>query len=291
LIGETGAGKLTLARIIQSQGQGQRSAFAILDCSALPPDLQREQLHGRFDRPSSGEAGSLGIFARKGPFTLIIRHPFALALELQRELESEFSAIDSGRRLIVTERQRLELGLSDGRLVESFYYFISPLQIVLPPLRDRTAELEDHCAWLLSRLAAKRQLPPPAIDPAALQLLSEYDWPGNLRELETVLANALDRITGNTLLSNDLPRRLKRRTGDSDGRPVMETATPANQLSNQPPPLDKLLEEVERRMLRLASQRFRGNKSNASADLGISRARFIRRWEQLGLDPGENLSS
>jgi DNA-binding NtrC family response regulator len=110
------------------------------------------------------------------------------------------------------------------------------------------------------------------VDEEVLALLQSYDWPGNLRELEVVLRQAVERAVEPLLHARDFPRRLKR---PSSGLTEDRGADGSLAL-----PLDQVLDRVERRLFDLAMQRFRGNKSKAADFLGITRARFHRRWEQ-----------
>ena len=119
-------------------------------------------------------------------------------------------------------------------------------------------------AALLAKLEPKRDW---IVEPAALLALQRLPWPGNVRELAAALAEMAGRTAGTRLGPGDVPRRLT---------PVKPADVPL-------PPLDATLENAERELLRAAAERFRGNKSKAAAALGVSRARFLRRWDQLGL--------
>ncbi|MGL5097821.1 MAG: helix-turn-helix domain-containing protein, partial [Planctomycetia bacterium] len=247
--------------------------------------------------------------------TLVVQHVLHLPADLQQALVEAFD--DHGRtrsagwRLVVTSREPLERGRSDGRLLDHLYHLVAALTIRLPPLRDRRAELFDHVAAVLTkppRGSATRSLEPAAgfsdfvvaddrsaaagkvnwtLDAAAQALFLQYDWPGNLRELEAVLRQAQVRSATPTagspapplpgvLTPADFPRRLRR---------TEPTAADALPPTGAPPSLDALLEEVERRLLRTTLERCRGNKSKAADQLGVSRARMHRRLEQLGLTP------
>jgi DNA-binding NtrC family response regulator len=276
LVGETGVGKQTLARVIYHHRQEPRGPLVVLDCRMLPPDVQRRQLLGGQTPPTAGDFPA-GVLNASGPGTLLVVGPLSLAHDLQNELARVFAGRNRGWNLLATEREPLEAGCDDGRLVEPLFHLLSTLVIPVPALRARRAELPDHCAWVLKRLM-ERGSKSLVIEPSAMDLLSAYHWPGNLRELYVVLEQASQRSGSRSISAADLPRRFRR-------------PAPATALEAAPPPpplpgLDNVLEEVERRLLRLALDRARGNKSQAADTLAISRPRLLRRLEQLGMTEG-----
>lgn len=274
LVGEAGAGKEALARLIHHERTGVSAPFVPFDCRCLPPDQQRAELLGRAEIADPNDPQALGILRAPAGGTLFLKGPFELDPELQRTLVRELGRRPARWRLIAGERQPLERGLEDGRLSEEFFYFLSGLVIPVPPLRERSAELRDYCDWILQRLSRERSQPALPLSDAVMEVLTKYDWPGNLRELEAVLAQAASAAGGFSIEPSHLPRRVRR-------GPIGAAESPAT-----PPPLDEILAEVERRLYALAMRRFKGNKSKAAAHLGVTRARFHRRWEQFSRDAG-----
>ena len=274
LIGEIGTGKAILAHLIHQQRLGDRGTLATLDCEALPADEQRRQLLGRLDVPDPQSTESIGILGLSGPGTLLIKSVLALSRELQREIAQMVARRSDKWQPIATERVPLEQGRADGRLDEALFHLLSPLVIELPPLRQRKEELPDHCDWVLEQLRHRKGGRAFTLDHAAMEAIRDYHWPGNLRELEAVLGQAARRAAGPQIGRNDLPLRLRRLFDAAD----VPTAEP-----EQLPSLDVVLENVERRMIRLALTVHHSNKSKAAKQLQITRARFLRRCEQLGL--------
>ena len=272
LIGESGTGKTTLARVVHHERFGATGSFVVLDCESLSFDVQRRLLFGRLDVPDPNSPEALGLLRAPGAGTLLVRHPLDLAADLQKEIVKRFSDRSAPWRLMVTTRMPLEDSRVDGRLIDSFYHLSSTLPIHLPPLRQRGMEFADTCRSIVANLPMSSGQRVHTIDPGAMELLAAYDWPGNLRELHTVLSTAASRASGGFITRSDLPRRI-RRAGPGVAPETVQT--------NSTPSLDRLLEEVERRMLQRALTHSGGNKSQAAKSLGISRARFQRRWEQL----------
>ncbi|MFO0947094.1 MAG: sigma 54-interacting transcriptional regulator [Planctomycetota bacterium] len=264
-LGESGTGKLSLARELHLSTEGDHP-FAVVDCEALTPDLQRQQLLGSLDVADLNAPAARGLLHAQGKGTLVLRYPTRLSQVLQEEVCRAFEKKTTTWRLIVSERSSLEQAMLEGRLIEDFYWLISPFIIAVPTLRERKADLPLVCERILSPLDR-------VLSPEADKVIADYDWPGNFRELETVLLQAAKSSHVTLLSPRELPARIR--------KPSTLLASSVES-SDKPPPLDVILETVEKRLLNLALSRFRGNKSKAADFLGISRARLHRRCDQLG---------
>jgi transcriptional regulator with PAS, ATPase and Fis domain len=148
------------------------------------------------------------------------------------------------------------------------HFALSPLTITVPPLRERLADLPALVERVLGRLNSDIEQGATGLAAEAWDILRAYRWPGNLRELHTVLAEAWGRAKAERIDPGDLPLFLRG-----------PAPTPERVL-----PLDKLLEQVERRMLVLALRKARNNKTRAAELLAIWRPRLLRRMEALGID-------
>jgi len=265
ILGEVGTGKRTAAKAIHYRGERSVKGLFTLDCRALPPAAQREFLLAE-DGPLAATSGGL-----------VVNHPLALDRELQQRL---VDLPAESARLLFIEREPLAVGLADGRLSPEFVEFVQTQAIIVPPLRERAAEIPAFVETALARLRTLRSAPRLVLEEACLPILLEYPWPGNLRELAAVLELAADRSGGDRIMPEHLPERLREPSPADLPRPVR---------GEEPfPPLDRVLEQVERRLLAASLARFAGNKSKAADFLQISRARFHRRWEQLGLPPASS---
>jgi DNA-binding NtrC family response regulator len=159
-----------------------------------------------------------------------------------------------------------------GRLLPDLYWLLSPLTLEVPPLRERKGDLPR----LVGDMLAARDRTAHCLTPAAWEVLRGHDWPGNLTELRRALATATTHASGERIDITDLPAYL-RLTGRLDGQRCPEPALP----------LERLLEQAERRIIELALRRARGNRTRAAELLGVHRARLLRRLEVLGVEPGE----
>ncbi len=259
LVGEPGTGKKWLARLIHYQGQGphRERSFAAVDCSRLPPSALFEILFG--DRGDNQRAQLASVY---------LSDPASLPRELQsRLLENLGSGL--GPRLLVGA-QSPAADLRAGRVVEDFYAKLGTLQIDVPPLRERASDLPLLVESMLEPVPRKSGHPW-KLSAAAWDLFRRYSWPGNLRELAETLAQARRHAATETIDCLDLPAAL---------RHALQAAAP---LPERGLPLDRILEQVERRLLELALQRTGGNRGRAAELLGIWRPRLNRRFEALGL--------
>jgi DNA-binding NtrC family response regulator len=161
-----------------------------------------------------------------------------------------------------------------GRLLEELRCALSTLVIDVPPLRQRLADLPRLVERLLEQILAADERRLQGLTPAAWDCLRAYPWPGNLRELRAALVGARAHAAGERIDVADLPAYL--RLGASLG----QTPGPA---AERPLPLAQVLEQVERRLIQLALERARGNKSRAAELLSVWRPRLLRRMQALGL--------
>jgi len=264
LLGEAGTGKQWLARAIHYQSSSRERPFAALDCASLPPAALATALFG--------EGGLL----QAGIGTLYLKEPSCLPRDFQARLCNWRSGSAAGPRLLASCRGNPAEEVRSGRLLADLYTLLGTLVIELPPLRERQADLP----WLVEQFLERAQGEGPrrivGLTPEAWELVRAHAWPGNLRELYTVLSGACTHAGGEPQATHlgvaDLPAYL---------RLLMRLEkTPAA----EPPrllPLDQLLEQTERRLILLALHRAQGNKTRAAELLGIWRQRLLRRMEAL----------
>src|SRR5262249_31787422 len=198
LVGESGTGKHWLARTVHHQGLQREGTFVALDCARLPPALLAAILFG-----------DAGLARSPGVGTYYLQEPAQLPGDLQERLGQllEAAAPDPGSE---ARRPRLTAGCSPdpaaavraGRLLEGLFCQLGVLTIALPPLRERLADLP----FLVERFLARTDEPSrvKGLTPAAWDVLRGYRWPGNLRELNAVLASARERAAGERLDAADV---------------------------------------------------------------------------------------
>ena len=165
-----------------------------------------------------------------------------------------------------------------GRLLDELYSALAVLTIPIPPLRERRADLPALVDRMLQRGNAEGEPQVKGLSADAWDVVREYAWPGNLRELYAVLSSARRRARTDRITAADLPAAFKllRRMEETPGR-----------RPERPLPLDALLEEAERRLIDMALRRARGKKARAAEVLEIWRTRLMRRMKALGIGDAE----
>lgn len=255
LVGEPGSGKETAARVIHHNSPHREKLFIALDCLGVQPFLIESLLWGH---------GALHGSERIG--AVYLKEPAALSRDVQLRFVDEFSANPGrGPRLLCGSTQPAAGDVKSGKLLAEFHVLFSVLELGVPPLRERRDELPRLAAHLLSRHDGK------PIDSGAVAVLKEHAWPGNLRELAAVLAEAAEAAGSGAIGREHLPRELRERLGMA--RPTAERSLA----------LDATLETVEKRLIKLAMAKSKGNATKAAELLGIWRTRLLRRIDALGL--------
>jgi transcriptional regulator with PAS, ATPase and Fis domain len=250
--GQPGAGKETLARAIHYHGVTRERAFATIDCAGLQPYLIRSILFGHNGLAESGRVG-----------TIYLRSAESLPDDLQAEL------VEWGE--LLADDCRVAIGVTNGNgLTPEFRAAFGVLDIHLPALCDRRDELPR----LLRTVA--REFEQVEFSPEALQVLANWHWPGNLRELREIVGQAVLRANGAKIESSHLPLPLRQSAIDAKAASAAPTR-------KAPPNLDELLAQVERRMIDLAMRKSKGDQTKAADLLGIYRSRLARRYKALGM--------
>ncbi len=258
--GETGVGKEHLARAIHTESLRRRGPFVAVNCGALPEQLLESELFGHATGAFTGASGPRkGLFQAADKGTLLLDEIGEMALHLQIKLlrvlqRGEIRAVGSDEsarvdvRVIAATNRDLRRQVEKGTFREDLFFRLNVVELVVPPLRDRTEDLPAligslirHCRSQTGRTEIE------SIDDEALGALVQYAWPGNVRELIHVLERAMLVCRGDVITVADLPAQVL----DDEGRSV------GGSLGTLP---DELLElewrEVRRRVLEAAERTY-----------------------------------
>lgn len=279
LQGEPGTGREHLSRVIHFAGPGAGRWYVPLDCQRLTA-AELERVLTRLLEVHAGTASTGGTSL---PGTLYLSDIDHLPRDLQQRIcrlcgsTVEKQSAPQIRVLASTTRPWKELVAAE-RLLDELALHLTPLVIELPPLRERREDIPLLAQHILEERNRQTAREVSGLTDEALQVLQAWSWPRHLDELTDVLRGAHASAQTPLLGVNDLPARL---------RTPSEAVTPPAQ---QPQlNLDQILLEAERRVISLALQRSRQNRTRAAALLGIQRTRLLRRLEVLGLaGPGTN---
>ena len=195
LTGETGTGKEVWARLLHRIGPRRDEAFIPVNCAALTPTLAESQLFGHERGAFTGAAGaSLGVFRSGHKGIVFLDEVGDMPLELQPKLlrvlqEGEVTSVGSSRpirvdvQIIAATNRRLEREVAEGRFREDLYYRLNLVELQMPPLRDRVADIPLFIDYFSRKFAKRYSRPQWQPSPDALRSFCEYRWPGNIRQL------------------------------------------------------------------------------------------------------------
>jgi transcriptional regulator with PAS, ATPase and Fis domain len=257
LVGESGTGKFSLARAIHYQGVAAEKAMQRVDCPGLPPAALELLLFGETGLASPARVG-----------TMLVREPAALPRDLQARLvEWLRSEHADGPRLIASCVREPADDVTAGRLLPELRMALDIQSIRLPPLRERLPDVPRLATAMLESAGVGSK--PLAAE--ALEALTAYSWPGNLRELEEVMLAAAKNAGEGSIEVAHLPATVRGRPSAPAG-PERKTF-----------PLKETLREMQRRLILFALRRARGHKVEAARLLDISRSELWRRMGELGI--------
>lgn len=288
ITGESGSGKELAARLIHEQSARTAKPFVAVNCGAIPENLVESEFFGYKKGAFTGaEQDRDGFFQAADGGTLFLDEVADLPLSMQVKLlraiqEKKVRKVGDTQeenvdvRIISATHQSLSGCVESGRFRQDLYYRLNVIELKMPALREMGGDIPLITAAVMARLADQTGLdgPPPAIDREAMEALSRYPFPGNVRELENILERALALSSGGAIGLDDLN-------------------LPASSAEFVPPPVDApdqayslpdYLDGVERTAILGALEKTRYNKTAAAKLLGISFRALRYRMERLGLD-------
>lgn len=298
LLGETGSGKELLAHGIHAASGRAGRAFVGINIAAVPETLLEAEFFGVAAGAYTGadRKGRDGKFKIADGGTLFLDEVGDMPLQVQAKLlrvlqEQEIEPLGSNNiikvdvRVIAATSHDLKQLVAEGKFRSDLYYRLNVLPIVLPPLRERVADLDALCEHLLEQIATRTGMPQRELAPSARAVLAAYDWPGNVRELRNALEQAgmlTDSISLTakdfaSILSTDTQERL---TPRSAAQGESTQIAPADMAVR---PLAEAVAELEKNLIRAALQNTSGNKASAARLLGISRATLYQKIEEFSL--------
>lgn len=247
--GETGTGKATLARALHRESEQSGGPFEVIDCAILTPDSLREDLaDGRM--PVSG-----GI--------LCLDRPSAAPLTVQKMLLGVIDmAAHADSRVIAISSRPLYAAMQEGTLRSDLYYRIAGARLALPPLREQSADIPTYLREIASRHARETGARELRFTPAAMNVLRDYSWPGNLREMQNLVASLAALSPSPLIDERNLPPEIR--------RPVAASG-------------DETLRDVEKTEILATIEAAEGNMTEAARRLGIARSTLYLKLDAYGI--------
>src|SRR5690606_1722180 len=216
ILGESGVGKELVARTIHEQGARAAGPFVPVNCGAIPAELMESEFFGHKKGSFTGaHADKPGLFQAASGGTLFLDEvaelPLAMQVKLLRAIQEKSvrpvgaaSEVPVDVRILSATHKDLAGLVAEGRFRHDLYYRINVIELRVPPLRERTADLPQLANAILARLSAGQGREAPELAEAALAALASYPFPGNVRELENVLERALALAEGDRIEVADL---------------------------------------------------------------------------------------
>lgn len=281
--GESGTGKELAARLIHSQGPRSDHEFTAVNCGAIPQELMESEFFGHIKGSFTGAVtDKQGLFQAAEGGTLFLDEVADLPLHMQVKLlraiqEKSIRPVGGQKeipvdvRLISATHKDLAKLVDEGNFRQDLFYRINVIELHIPPLRERKEDIAVLTGMTLTRIAAQNGIEKPQIEREALIQLYDYDFPGNVRELENILERAVALCEDGEVVLDDLQL------------PQIELsqASPAYQTGL---PLEDHLEQMEREIIEKALEETRWNRTAAAKKLGISFRALRYRLSKLGID-------
>ncbi|GGG98146.1 sigma-54-dependent transcriptional regulator [Pedobacter zeae] len=271
LLGETGTGKEVFAQSIHYESPRAAKPFVALNCSGFSPDLLESELFGYKAGAFTGaNKDKKGLLEEANGGTLLLDEIGEMNLDLQakllRVLESQ-TFIKVGDtltqqvnvRILAATNKDLKADAASGKFRSDLYYRLSVFTIILPPLRERKADIPALAKHYLKDFADKVNRPTPKMNDKILSILSDYNWKGNIRELK----NVIERLV---ILS--------------DGDTLSATALPPEFFEFAPIENDYNLQQIEKQHIQKVLIHTKGNKTETSRLLGIGLTTLYRKIEE-----------
>ncbi|MCX8034044.1 MAG: sigma-54 dependent transcriptional regulator [Thermodesulfovibrio sp.] len=278
ITGESGTGKELVARAIHKKSLRKTKPFVIVDCTTIPENLLESELFGHEKGSFTGAIDrKTGLIELAHEGTVFLDEIGELPMFLQKKLlrflqEKEIQRVGSVQRTKVDVRvisatnRDLEKAVQEGLFREDLYWRLNVVRINLPPLRERKEDIPLLISYFLNKFSKENNKPIPQLEPEMMDVLINYDWPGNIRELANVIERAVVLSPSGLISMKYLPKKIQEKTGWS--------VTKENTLN---------LLEVEKSLILRALNSTGWNQTKTAEILGISRKQLRTKMKNHGL--------
>lgn len=286
--GETGTGKELVARQIHLWSKNSQAPFVALNVTALPDTLIESELFGHekgsFTGATQRRIGKLELAANG---SLLLDEIGDISLHLQHKLlrvlqEREFyrlggtEPIALNARIIASTNRDIPKLISSGAFREDLYYRLNVISITVPPLRSRREDIPSLARHFILKYNENKDKPAPALAQATVLHLCDYEWPGNVRQLENVILRTLTSVNSSLIMPEDVPLEEKRKPD------LVDTTF---QVANMSQARRQAIEQFEKNFIVESLRCADGQVPKAAADAGLNRESFYRLMRKYDIRP------
>jgi DNA-binding NtrC family response regulator len=283
VLGESGTGKELIAKAIHYKSPRSSKPFTAINCAAIPENLLESELFGYEPGAFTGAVTrKIGLFEASNGGTMFLDEigdlpPMTQSKILRVLQEKEIrrlggrDAIRVDVRIIAATNKNLEKEMKNGRFREDLYYRLRVVTIEIPPLRERREDIPHLVSYFLQRYNTEFGKRIKRVDEQAMKSLVDYHWPGNVRQVESVIERAVLMCESETIRLQDIKSELRLSRHQS----LFDIDVPEEGI---------VFEELEKELLKKAMEKANHVAARAARLLGMSYKTFWYRWEKFGLD-------
>ncbi len=300
--GESGAGKEVIAQAIHAASPRHKNRLIAVNCGAIPANLVESELFGHERGAFTGAfERQVGKFADADMGTIFLDEVSEMPLDAQVKLlrvlqDGEVQPLGAripthvDVRVIAATNKVLEQEVAEGRFREDLFYRLNVMHVVVPPLRERLGDIPALARHLLARLTTQHGIRSLGITSEALTLLTQHDWPGNVRQLQNVLFRAAVLCEGDALTPLDFPQIAAHIDAQRNGNVSLISGEQGSRQESsgvtlfEPTGHIRQLADIEADVIRLAIGHYRGRMTEVARRLGIGRSTLYRKLAELGID-------
>ncbi|MGQ9745008.1 MAG: sigma-54-dependent transcriptional regulator [Dissulfurimicrobium sp.] len=296
ITGESGTGKELVARAIHNLGNRKDKPFVVVNASGIPENLLESELFGHEKGAFTGAlAARRGLFAQADKGTIFLDEIGELSMALQAKLlrvvqEKTFIPVGGERetrvnvRIISATNRNLEEEVMARRFREDLYFRLNVIHIHIPPLRERREDIPILVQYFLDKYSKEQGKEVQGISSYAMKALTDYHFPGNVRELENIIERSVTLATSNLILPESLSiSRFKEKDGKKAGPDTASMLQFDIDIPDGGMDMEGFLAEIERKLLLKALKKTNGVKTEAAALLGMNFRSFRYRLAKHGL--------
>jgi transcriptional regulator with PAS, ATPase and Fis domain len=294
--GETGTGKELIARAIHYNSPRKDQPLVSVNCGAIPSNLLEDELFGHVKGAFTGaHQHRIGRFEQANHGTLFLDEVSSMSMDLQVKLlrvlqEREFQRVGSEAtvrvdvRIVAATNGDLLAAVEKGEFRSDLYYRLNVIPITVPPLRERRDDIILLTRHFIRKFCAEQKVPLKMISGEALQCLENFDWPGNVRQLENIVEMAVTLSDDREFLDvDDFPAACRSLKNASQ---VSQIEFPDGGVN-----FNTVVSDLEKRLILQSLEAARGNKKKAATLLRLKRTTFVEKLRRMGVDPDDGSDS